>query len=99
MAESSRITRSAGGTLATVLLRAVVSDTALCATARREEDPRPMPTRSRSAAVLVVAACGGGGEEEEQAAPEEGGLTTITVADTAGAPLYFLTYGQQEGHF
>ena len=62
------------------------------------------PFRSAAAlvgAVLLVASCGG--ESESPAAggggEEGGGVTTITVADTAGAPLSFLTYGQQEGYF
>ncbi|MGY1593924.1 ABC transporter substrate-binding protein [Geodermatophilus sp. SYSU D00708] len=51
-----------------------------------------------SAAALLLAGCGG--DSESASAPAgEGGLTTITVADTAGAPLNFLTYGQQQGFF
>jgi ABC-type nitrate/sulfonate/bicarbonate transport system substrate-binding protein len=62
-----------------------------------------MPSRSRTVAALtgvalLVASCGGG-DDDAGAPAEEGGLTTVTVADTAGAPLYFLTYGQQEGYF
>ncbi|MGY1633322.1 ABC transporter substrate-binding protein [Geodermatophilus sp. SYSU D01186] len=48
--------------------------------------------------TLLVASCGGG-DDAASSTPEEGGLTTITVADTAGAPLNFLTYGVQQGHF
>ncbi|MGY1643566.1 ABC transporter substrate-binding protein [Geodermatophilus sp. SYSU D00703] len=63
-----------------------------------------MPARFRSAAALsaatlVLASCGGGDSESSSAPGGEGGPTTITVADTAGAPLNFLTYGQQQGHF
>ncbi|WP_324277026.1 ABC transporter substrate-binding protein [Blastococcus brunescens] len=52
-----------------------------------------------SAAALLMTACGGG---ESESAPsggggEDGELATLTVADTNGAPLYFLTYAQQEG--
>jgi ABC-type nitrate/sulfonate/bicarbonate transport system substrate-binding protein len=63
-----------------------------------------MPQRLRTTAaltgaVLLVASCGGGDDGGTPEATGEGGLTTITVADTAGAPLYFLTYGEQQGHF
>jgi ABC-type nitrate/sulfonate/bicarbonate transport system substrate-binding protein len=61
-------------------------------------------TRSRSAAALSAAAvlltaCGGGDSESSAGGggSENGGPTTLTVADTNGAPLYFLTYAQQEG--
>ncbi|MGY1690453.1 ABC transporter substrate-binding protein [Geodermatophilus sp. SYSU D01105] len=62
-----------------------------------------MPARFRSvaalsAAALLLASCGGD-DESPSASGGEGGLTTITVADTAGAPLNFLTYGQQQGFF
>jgi len=62
-----------------------------------------VPARFRSvaalsAAALLLASCGGG-SESPSASGGEGGPTTITVADTAGAPLNFLTYGQQRGHF
>lgn len=52
-----------------------------------------------STAALLMTACGGGGSESESPAPggEGGELPTLTVADTNGAPLYFLTYAQQEG--
>jgi NitT/TauT family transport system substrate-binding protein len=49
-----------------------------------------------SAAALLMTACGGG-ESESDAGGEGGDLPTLTVADTNGAPLYFLTYAQQEG--
>ncbi|MGY1636583.1 ABC transporter substrate-binding protein [Geodermatophilus sp. SYSU D00742] len=63
-----------------------------------------MPHRLRTTAVLtgavlLVTSCGGGDDGDTPQATGEGGLTTITVADTAGAPLNFLTYGQQQGHF
>jgi NitT/TauT family transport system substrate-binding protein len=62
-----------------------------------------VPARFRSAAALsaatlLLASCGGG--SESAATPEgDGGPITLTVADTAGAPLNFLTYGQQQGFF
>ncbi|MGK5170430.1 ABC transporter substrate-binding protein [Geodermatophilus sp. CPCC 205761] len=51
-----------------------------------------------AAAALLAAGCGG---DDAPAPAEEGddGLVPLTVADTAGAPLYFLTYGDQEGFF
>jgi ABC-type nitrate/sulfonate/bicarbonate transport system substrate-binding protein len=49
--------------------------------------------------ALLVTSCGGGDDDAASPSPEGGGLTTITVADTAGAPLNFLTYGVQQGHF
>jgi ABC-type nitrate/sulfonate/bicarbonate transport system substrate-binding protein len=51
--------------------------------------------------ALLATACGGDGDSPsgDDAAGGGDGPTRITVADTAGAPLYFLTYGQQEGHF
>jgi ABC-type nitrate/sulfonate/bicarbonate transport system substrate-binding protein len=64
-----------------------------------------MTTRFRAAAAattaaLLLTACGGSDDEGSGApAPGEGGRTTITVADTAGAPLNFLTYGKQQGYF
>jgi NitT/TauT family transport system substrate-binding protein len=48
-----------------------------------------------TATVLLAAGCGGDGPEE----PEEEPLTEVSVADTIGAPLYFLSYGEQQGHF
>ncbi|NEK56969.1 ABC transporter substrate-binding protein [Geodermatophilus sabuli] len=54
-----------------------------------------------AATALLATGCGGGSDAESS--PETGGgesgPTTVTVADTAGAPLYFLTYGQQQGFF
>jgi len=52
-----------------------------------------------STAALLMTACGGEGSESESSAGggEGGGPSTLTVADTNGAPLYFLTYAQQEG--
>jgi ABC-type nitrate/sulfonate/bicarbonate transport system substrate-binding protein len=50
-----------------------------------------------SAAALLMTACGGGESESPAAGGEGGELSTLTVADTNGAPLYFLTYAQQEG--
>ncbi|MGY1712745.1 ABC transporter substrate-binding protein [Geodermatophilus sp. SYSU D00758] len=63
-----------------------------------------MTARSRSATALTAAAllltsCGDSGTAAGDSGGDEGGLTTVTVADTAGAPLVFLTYGEQEGHF
>lgn len=63
-----------------------------------------MKTWFRSAAAsttaaLLMTACGGEGSESESSAGggEGGELSTLTVADTNGAPLYFLTFAQQEG--
>lgn len=52
-----------------------------------------------SAAALLMTACGGGDSESGTSAPggEGGEVPTLTVADTNGAPLYFLTYAEQEG--
>jgi NitT/TauT family transport system substrate-binding protein len=64
-----------------------------------------MSTWTRTAAALAATAlftAGCGGDPEPESSPEPGGEsgpTTVTVADTAGAPLYFLTYGQQQGFF
>lgn len=48
-----------------------------------------------AAAALLTTACSGG------SGPEQGadGLTKVRVAETAGAPLYFLTYGDEQGFF
>lgn len=52
-----------------------------------------------SSAALVLTACGGEASESESSSGggEDAGPITLTVADTNGAPLYFLTYAQQEG--
>jgi NitT/TauT family transport system substrate-binding protein len=49
-----------------------------------------------AAAALLTTACGGSGS-----APEAGedGMTTLRIAETAGAPLNFLTYGDEQGQF
>jgi ABC-type nitrate/sulfonate/bicarbonate transport system substrate-binding protein len=48
-----------------------------------------------AAAALLTTACSGG------SAPEQGadGLTKVRIAETAGAPLNFLTYGDEKGFF
>ncbi|MGH8867768.1 MAG: ABC transporter substrate-binding protein [Actinomycetes bacterium] len=48
-----------------------------------------------AAAALLTTACSGG------SGPEQGadGLTKVRVAETAGAPLNFLTYGDEQGFF
>jgi NitT/TauT family transport system substrate-binding protein len=48
-----------------------------------------------AASALLAAGCGGDAPEE----PEEEPLTEVSVADTIGAPLYFLSYGEQQGLF
>jgi len=61
-----------------------------------------MRTRTRiGAAVTAVAllAAGCGGPEEAPAASDAPELTELSVADTTGAPLYFLSYGAQRGFF
>jgi ABC-type nitrate/sulfonate/bicarbonate transport system substrate-binding protein len=49
-----------------------------------------------AAAVLSATACGGGGS-----GPQAGddGVTPVRIAETAGAPLNFLTYGDEQGFF
>ncbi|MGI8680693.1 MAG: ABC transporter substrate-binding protein [Mycobacteriales bacterium] len=47
-------------------------------------------------AALLLTGCGG---SDDAAQPDEEGRTTLRVADTAGAPLYFLSYGDQQGFF
>jgi ABC-type nitrate/sulfonate/bicarbonate transport system substrate-binding protein len=61
-----------------------------------------MQTRSRlgavvAAAALLTTACGGG----SGSGPEVGedGVTPVRIAETAGAPLNFLTYGDEQGFF
>ena len=68
--------------------------------------PRFRSAAALASAALLLTSCGGdsdGGGGSDAGATTGGGggqgLTTITVADTAGAPLNFLTYGQQEGYF
>lgn len=46
------------------------------------------------AAAMVLAGCGGTGSNAE-----ESETPTLQVADTAGTPLYFLTYGDRRGFF
>lgn len=48
-----------------------------------------------TAPALLAAGCGGDVREE----PEEEALIEVSVADTVGAPLHFLSYGEQQGHF
>ena len=50
-----------------------------------------------AAAALLTTACGGGSGSAPQAGAD--GLTPLRIAETAGAPLYFLTYGDEQGHF
>jgi ABC-type nitrate/sulfonate/bicarbonate transport system substrate-binding protein len=50
-----------------------------------------------AAAALLTTACGGGSGSAPQAGAD--GLTTLRIAETAGAPLNFLTYGDEQGHF
>jgi len=50
-----------------------------------------------AAAALLTTACGGGSGSAPQQA--ENGLTTLRIAETAGAPLNFLTYGDEQGNF
>ncbi|MHA6781217.1 ABC transporter substrate-binding protein [Pseudonocardia saturnea] len=49
-----------------------------------------------AAALLTTTACSGAGS-----APQAGedGVTPLRVAETAGAPLNFLTYGDEQGYF
>lgn len=49
-----------------------------------------------AAASLLVTGCGGSDEGAQTGA---GGLPTLRVADTAGIPLAFLTYGSEQGFF
>jgi ABC-type nitrate/sulfonate/bicarbonate transport system substrate-binding protein len=50
-----------------------------------------------AAAALLTTACGGGSGSGPQAG--EDGLTPLRIAETAGAPLNFLTFGDEQGHF
>jgi ABC-type nitrate/sulfonate/bicarbonate transport system substrate-binding protein len=50
-----------------------------------------------AAAALLTTACGGGSGSAPQAGAD--GLTPLRIAETAGAPLNFLTYGDEQGHF
>jgi ABC-type nitrate/sulfonate/bicarbonate transport system substrate-binding protein len=52
-----------------------------------------------AATSLLLAGCGGSAEEEPATGGADGGPRALTVADTNGAPLYFLQYGDQEGFF
>jgi ABC-type nitrate/sulfonate/bicarbonate transport system substrate-binding protein len=49
-----------------------------------------------AAVALFGTACGGGGS-----GPQAGqdGITTVRIAETAGAPLNFVTYGEERGFF
>ncbi|MGY1824317.1 ABC transporter substrate-binding protein [Geodermatophilus sp. SYSU D00079] len=63
-----------------------------------------MTTRIRLAAgitgvALLATACGGDADSPAAGGSEGGGLTTITVAETAGTPMFLLTYGEREGYF
>lgn len=49
-----------------------------------------------AAAALLLTGCGG---SDEPAQADSEGVTTLRIADTAGAPLYFLTYGFEQGYF
>jgi ABC-type nitrate/sulfonate/bicarbonate transport system substrate-binding protein len=49
-----------------------------------------------AAAALFASGCGG---DDTGAAADANGVTTLRVAETTGAPLYFLTYGDQQGFF
>jgi NitT/TauT family transport system substrate-binding protein len=53
--------------------------------------------------LTVTAACGGSGSgsSEGSGSPEGGaaGATTLTMAETPGAPFGFVSYGVQRGHF
>jgi NitT/TauT family transport system substrate-binding protein len=54
--------------------------------------------------LMATAACGGsddGGSSDASGATSggDGGLTTLTMAETPGAPFAFVSYGVQRGHF
>jgi ABC-type nitrate/sulfonate/bicarbonate transport system substrate-binding protein len=49
-----------------------------------------------AAAALFGTACGGGGSGPQADAQ---GVTPVRIAETAGAPLNFLTYGDEQGFF
>jgi NitT/TauT family transport system substrate-binding protein len=58
------------------------------------------------ATLLMSAACGSGGgglsdapTGGNDAGGGNGGLTTLTMAETPGGPLSFITYGIKQGHF
>lgn len=48
-----------------------------------------------AAAVLSATACGGGSGPQAR----DDGVTPVRIAETAGAPLNFLTYGDEQGFF
>lgn len=49
-----------------------------------------------AAAALLTTGCGG---SETSTAADSDGVMTVRIAETAGAPLNFLTYGDQQGFF
>lgn len=49
-----------------------------------------------AAAALLTTGCGG---SEDTTAADADGVMTVRIAETAGAPLNFLTYGDQQGFF
>jgi NitT/TauT family transport system substrate-binding protein len=53
--------------------------------------------------LMLTAACGGSEADSSPAtgspAGGEGGTTTLTMAETPGAPFGFVSYGVQRGHF
>jgi NitT/TauT family transport system substrate-binding protein len=50
-------------------------------------------------ASLVLSACGGSDPDAGTESPDSAGSVAINVAETAGIPSAFLTYGVQEGFF
>ena len=52
-----------------------------------------------AAAALLLTACGGSDSGSASADTGASGPMTMRIADTNGAPLYFLTYGDQQGFF
>jgi ABC-type nitrate/sulfonate/bicarbonate transport system substrate-binding protein len=52
-----------------------------------------------AASSLILSGCGGSAAGGASAGSDASGTPTLTVADTNGAPLYFLEYGAQQGFF